>query len=103
MRIKNIDKIPVIFTSYGDCEKIIALALRAALVSGPEDMRLMMRTIDDNMEQLSDKALMGIISEIDNSPFKEKNGDIMIKVCSHVLREQERRRINAAEKIQNRK
>ena len=102
MRIRDIDKVPVIFTRTGDCEKIVSLALRAALVSGAEDMRLILRTIDNNMELLSDRALSDIIAEIDNSPFSENNGDIMITICSRVLREQERRRTNAAEKIQNR-
>ena len=95
MRIRDIDKVPVIFTRNGDCEKIVALALQSALVSGTEDMCLMLRTIDDNMELLSDRALSGIIKKIDNSPFKEENSEIMTTICHRVLREQERRRINA--------
>lgn len=92
MRIRNIDKVPVIFTRQGDCEKLIALALRSAMAEGAEQMQLILRTIESNMDQLSDRALTEIIREIDESEYKAKNGQIMLTICSYVLREQQRRR-----------
>ena len=92
MRIKDIEKVPVIFTAKGDCDRFVALALRSAMKEGQDSMQLMQRVISDNIEHLSDKALEKIIREIDNSPFKESSGDTMTTICVRVLREQQRRR-----------
>ena len=92
MRIRDIEKVPVLFVNKGDCDKIVALALRAAMQESTADMLVVQRLISDNLEHISDDALQGIVAEIDKSPFKEQNGDAMTTICVRVLREIERRK-----------
>lgn len=88
--IRNIDKIPLLFVHYEDCEKVVAMVVRSALASDREAMRVAYHFIDDNARVMSNEALQAVIDEID--AVKETDSEMLTLICSTVLREQQRRR-----------
>ena len=90
MKVRNIDKIPLLFVQYEDCAKVVAMVVRSALASDKEDMRTAYHFIDDNARVMSNSALQAVIDEID--AVKETDSEMLTLICSTVLREQQRRK-----------
>lgn len=95
-RNRNIDKVKCLCVSDKDMADVMALVLRGGLYGTTAEMAAAQKFVDDNLRIVPDKALCGLIDEINKvlQPlnFNPDNTSKLVTVCTWVQDEQKRRR-----------